>query len=97
MPKEPTKYLELRGLMRSKGISIKELAEEIGMSNRNLSAKLNGTVRLHWEDVQKISDYLDIPPKRLRKVFAEYPAEQKAHAGRLLCRQTWKEQHHERL
>lgn len=81
MPKRPTKYLALRGLMIEKEIGVEDLANEIGTGRSNLSAKLCGTVRWLWEDVLTISAILGIEPSDMEYYFPRQGEDAKKHTG----------------
>lgn len=51
-------YYELLGEIARKGISKKQLAKEIGMSEKTLFNKLNGKTDFTWSEVKKIKKSL---------------------------------------
>ena len=62
-------YSALLGLMREKGYTQEDLAEEIGISLSQLSAKLNGRYPFKQTDIQNIVDALGILPTDIGRYF----------------------------
>lgn len=73
MPKRSAKYLALRGLMVEKEISVEDMADILGTTRSNLSAKFSGKVRWLWTDVLTISDVLGIEPNDMEYYFPRQP------------------------
>lgn len=60
----------LRGEMVSKGLTIRTLANELGISRNTLSSKINGHISFNADEVKKICMILDISdPARKCEIF----------------------------
>lgn len=62
-------YSALLGRMREKGYTQESLANAVGISLSQLSAKLNGRYPFKQTDIQKISIILDILPVDIGRYF----------------------------
>lgn len=61
-------YRELLGEMAKKGVSRRQLAESIGMSEKTLFNKLNGRTDFTWNEVNKIRNVIN-PAITLEELF----------------------------
>lgn len=62
-------YGSLRGLVREKGLTQGQLAKIAGISETQLSAKLNGRFQFTQNDILKIADVLCIPVSEIGRYF----------------------------
>lgn len=72
MPKKIKRYPELtaiKGRIREKGTSYRELARNINISLNTLSDKINGFYAMELSEAEKIAEYLDIHPLEMTKYF----------------------------
>ncbi|MBP7333078.1 MAG: helix-turn-helix transcriptional regulator [Firmicutes bacterium] len=72
MSKAKKKYSELaalKGRIREKGTSYRELAAAIGISTGHLSQKINGYYPMDTSEMEAIAEYLDIEPLEVAKFF----------------------------
>jgi|GEM_PF-2630029 transcriptional regulator with XRE-family HTH domain len=72
MSKKIKRYPELnalKGLIRERGSSYREVAREIGIEINTLSDKINGFQAISVPEIEKISLFLDIDPKDVVKFF----------------------------
>lgn len=60
--------LRIKTIARSKGITLKQIAEQLGISNVNLSNSLNNNPTINR--LQEVADVLDVP---LACLFEPYP------------------------
>lgn len=61
----------LWGLLKSKKITQKDLANKIGITNQTLSLKMSGKVQFKQKEIKKISKVLDIPQSKIGEYFFE--------------------------
>lgn len=54
------KYNFIKQELKRRGITVKETSFIIHKSRGCTSHKLNGKIRFHLEEVQKIADYIDV-------------------------------------
>ena len=59
----------LWGLLKSKRLTQKELANRIGITNQTLSLKMSGKVQFKQKEIKKISEVLDIPQNKIGEYF----------------------------
>ncbi|HLQ87160.1 DUF739 family protein [Ligilactobacillus aviarius] len=59
----------LWGLLKSKKLTQKELANRIGITNQTLSLKMSGKVQFKQKEIKKISEVLDIPQNKIGEYF----------------------------
>ena len=72
MSKKRKRYPELtalKGLIREKKSSYRELAKEIGMGVSVFSDKINGFYAFSGPEIEAIGQYLEIDPKEVAKFF----------------------------
>ena len=62
-------YAKLRGRTIEKGMSQKDVAKQIGMSETTYSLKLNGRYPLKQSEMQKIINLLSIPVDEIGSYF----------------------------
>ncbi len=62
-------YTLLRGRIRDCGMTQKECAHRIGMSEGHLNRKLAGEYVFRQDEIDKISTLLNIPPEEIGKYF----------------------------
>lgn len=59
----------LWGLLKSKRLTQKELANMIGITNQTLSLKMSGKVQFKQKEIKKISEILNIPKNKIGQYF----------------------------
>lgn len=59
----------LWGLLKSKKLTQKELANKIGITNQTLSLKMSGKVQFKQKEIKKISEVLNIPQNQIGEYF----------------------------
>lgn len=59
----------LWGLLKSKKLTQKELANRIGITNQTLSLKMSGKVQFKQKEIKKISEVLNIPQTKIGEYF----------------------------
>lgn len=59
----------LWGLLKSKRLTQKELANMIGITNQTLSLKMSGKVQFKQKEIKKISEILNIPKNEIGQYF----------------------------
>ena len=72
MPKKTKRYaslMALKGRIRERGTSYRELSESIGIAIPTLSDKINGFYAMDLPEAEKIAEFLDIPPLEIPKFF----------------------------
>lgn len=62
-------YTLLRGRLRDCGITQKECAKKIGISEGHLNRKLSGEYVFRQDEIDKISTLLNIHPEEIGKYF----------------------------
>lgn len=72
MSKKTRRYAELaalKGRIRERGTSYRELSKGIDMATNTLSDKINGFYAMDLPEAEKIAEFLDIPPLEIPKYF----------------------------
>lgn len=72
MPKKSKKYAELnalKGRIREKGTSYRELAGELGIGANTLSDKINGFYPFNTSEMEALASLLDISPGDVVRFF----------------------------
>ena len=59
----------LWGLLKSKKVTQKELANKIGITNQTLSLKMSGKVQFKQKEIKQISEFLNIPQNKIGEYF----------------------------
>jgi transcriptional regulator with XRE-family HTH domain len=70
--KKRRKYTELtalKGLIRERKTSYRELAKHLGISTNTFSDKINGFYAFDGPEMEAIAKYLDISPFEIAKFF----------------------------
>ena len=62
-------FLELKAEVKRQGKKMKDLADWLGMTESQLSKKLNGVNPLRLEEVYGIMDFLELPLSELPQYF----------------------------
>lgn len=63
------KYQKLLGRLKEKGLSQFQLAQNIGIAEATLNAKLNGKSYFRQNEIVKICESLDIPGSEVNAYF----------------------------
>lgn len=62
-------YTLLRGRIRDHGMSQKEVAEKIGVSEGQFCQKMNGNFAFRQDEINRICTLLDIEPAEIGRFF----------------------------
>lgn len=64
-----TNVNKLKAKIAERGLTMKELAENINMSSATFSQKTSGKIKFSQEDIRKIDKELDLTSDELREIF----------------------------
>lgn len=59
----------LRGLIYQNFRNQKEFAEAVGWPKSRVSKILNGSLKIKWEDIDKLASTLDVPLDQIGPIF----------------------------
>ena len=62
-------YHGLKAKIRQRGMTVRELAEALGVSDNLLWRKLSGAVRFNAEDIYRIGKALSLQPEEIGGLF----------------------------
>ena len=60
---------KLKAKIAEQGLTMKEFAENINMSNTTFSQKVSGKVKFYQDDIRKIDKELKLTSDELREIF----------------------------
>lgn len=60
---------KLKAKIAERGLTMKELAENINMSSATFSQKVSGKVKFSQDDIRKIDQELSLTTDELREIF----------------------------
>lgn len=60
---------KLKAKIAERGLTMKELAENINMSSSTFSQKVSGKVKFSQDDIRKIDKKLNLTADELREIF----------------------------
>ena len=64
-----TNINKLKAKIAERGLTMKEFAENINMSNATFSQKLSGKIKFYQDDIRKIDRELDLTSDELKEIF----------------------------